>query len=243
MFIKSGMPSNHLILYCLLLLLPSIFSRTRVFSSEPALHIRWPEYWTVSFNISPYNKYSGLISFRIDWFDLLAVQGILKSLLQHHNSKASGFWCSAFFMVQLSHPYMTTGKTTGLMLWNFVGKTMSLLFRKWQQQKVAWLTLVQLRQWLLLLLTHWAHTMLQALWQRFAYFIATIWRWYYYPYMIGRWSRKGQLKWLRTHSEWISQLEFKSRPEWLPSQPSLLPRRSNLLSGWTVQWLERSYCL
>ena len=107
--IKSVMPSNHLILCCLLLLLPSIFPSNRVFSSESALHIRWPKYW--SFSISPSNKYSGLISFRMDWFDLLAVRGTLKSLLQHHNSKASILQHSAFFMVRLSHPYMTTGKS------------------------------------------------------------------------------------------------------------------------------------
>ena len=104
------MPSNHLILYCLLLLLPSVLSSIRVFSNAPVLHIRWPKYWSFSFNTSPSNEYSGLISFGIDWFDL-AVQGTLKSLLQHHNLKASILRCSAFFMVQLSYPYMTTGKT------------------------------------------------------------------------------------------------------------------------------------
>ena len=109
MSIESAMPSNHLILFCLLLLLPSIFPSIRVFSSESALHIRWPEYWSFSFNISPFNAYSGLISFRIYWFDLLAVQGTLKRLLQHHSWKALILWHSAFFMVQLSHPYMTTG--------------------------------------------------------------------------------------------------------------------------------------
>jgi len=111
MSIESVMPSNHLILYCPLLLLPSIFPSIRVFSNESVIHIRWPKYWSFSFSISPSNDYSGLISFRIDWLDLLAVQGTLKSLLQHHSSKASILWCSAFFMIQLSHPYMTTGKT------------------------------------------------------------------------------------------------------------------------------------
>ena len=120
------MPSNHLC--CPLLLLPSIFPSIRVFSKESALHIRWPKYWSFSFNISPSDEYSGLISFRMDWLDLLAVQGTLKSLLQHHSSKASILWHSAFFIVQLSHPYMTTGKTIALTRWTFVGKVMSLLF-------------------------------------------------------------------------------------------------------------------
>ena len=128
MSIELVMPSKHLIL-CHSLLLPSIFPNIRVFSSEPALHIRWPKYWSCfSFSISPSNEYSGLISFRIDWFDLLTVQGTLKSLLQHHKMKASILWCSAFFMVQLSHPYMTTGKTIALTTQIFVGKVMSLLF-------------------------------------------------------------------------------------------------------------------
>ena len=112
MSIKSVMPSNHLFLYRHLFLLPSVFPSIRVFTNESALHIRWPKYWNSSFSISPSNEYSGLISFRIDWFDLLAIQGILKSLLQHHNSKTSVLQCSAFFMVQLSHPYITTRKTT-----------------------------------------------------------------------------------------------------------------------------------
>ena len=128
MFIKLVMPSNHLILCLPLLLLPSIFPTIRVFSNESALHIRWPKYWSFSFGISPFNEYSGLISFRIDWLDLLAVQGTLKSLLQHHSSKASILWHSAFFTVQLSHPYLTTGKTITLTRWTFVGKIMSLLF-------------------------------------------------------------------------------------------------------------------
>ena len=113
---------------CPLLLPPSIFSSIRVFSIESVLHIRWPKYWSFSISISPYNEYSGLISFRMDWLDLLAVQGTLKSLLQHHSSKASIIWCSAFFIVQLSYPYMTTGKTVDLTRWTFVGKVMFLLF-------------------------------------------------------------------------------------------------------------------
>ena len=122
------MPSNHLI-FCHPLLLPtSIFPSTRVFSNELVLHIRWPKYWSFSFSISPSNEYSGLISFRIDWLDLLAVQGTLKSLLQYHSSKSSILQCSAFFIVQFSHPYMTTGKTIALARWTFVGKVMSLLF-------------------------------------------------------------------------------------------------------------------
>ena len=125
--IESVMPSNHLTLCHPLLLPPSIFPNIRVFSNESVLLIRWPKYWSSSFNTSPSNKYSGLISFRIDWFDL-AVQETLKSLLQHHNSKASVLRCSAFFMVQLSHLYMTTGKTIGLTIWTFVSKVMSLLF-------------------------------------------------------------------------------------------------------------------
>ena len=125
--IESVMPSNHLIL-CRPLLPPSIFPSIRVFSNESALRTRWPKYWSFSFNISPSNKYSGLTSIRMDWLDLLAVQGTLKSLLQHHSSKASILWCSAFFILQLSHPYMTTGKIIALTRWTFVGKVMSLLF-------------------------------------------------------------------------------------------------------------------
>ena len=125
--IESVMPSNHLILCCPLLLLPSIFPSITVFSNEPALHIRWPKYWNISFNVSPSNEHPGLISFRVDWLDLLAVQGTLKSLLQHHSSKASILLHSAFFIVQLSHPYMTSGKTIALTRWTFVGKVMSLL--------------------------------------------------------------------------------------------------------------------
>ena len=127
MSIKLVMPSNHLILCCPFLLLPSIFPRIRVFSSESVLRIRWPKYWSFSFSISPSNDYSGLISFRIDWLDLLAVQGTLKSLLQHHSSKASILRCSAFFIVQLSHLYMTNGKTIALSRRTYVGKVMSLL--------------------------------------------------------------------------------------------------------------------
>ena len=122
------MPSNYLILCCPRLLSPSIFPSIRVFSSKSVLPIRWPKYWSFSFSTSPSNKYSGLISFRIDWFDLLAVQGTLKSRLQHQSSKASILRCSAFFVVQLSHPYTTTGKTLALTRWTCVGKVMSLLF-------------------------------------------------------------------------------------------------------------------
>ena len=128
MFIELVMPSNHLIICCPLLLLPSIFPGIRVFSNESVLRIRWPKYWSFSFSFNPSNEYSGLISFRIEWFHLLAVQGTLKSLFQHHSSKASILLCSAFFMVQLSHPYMTTRKTIALTLGTFVGKVMSLLF-------------------------------------------------------------------------------------------------------------------
>ena len=128
MSIELVMPSNNLILCRPLLLLPSIFPRIRVFSNESALHIRWPKYWSFSFNISPSNEHPGLISFRTDWLDLLAVQGTLKSLLQHHSSKASILWHSAFFIVQLSHSYMTTGKTIALTRWTFVDKVMSLLY-------------------------------------------------------------------------------------------------------------------
>ena len=122
------MPSNRLILCCPLLLPPSIFPNIRVFSSESALHIKWPQYWSFSFNISPSNEYSGLISFRMDWLDLLEVEGTLKSLLQHHSSKASILRRSAFFTVPLSHAYMTTGKTIALTRWTLVDKVMSLLF-------------------------------------------------------------------------------------------------------------------
>ena len=128
MSIESVMPSNHLILCHLLLLLPSVFPSIRIFTNESALRIRWPKYWSFSFRISPSNEHSGLISFRMDWLDLLAVQGALKSLLQHHSSKASVLQRSAFFIVQLSHPYMTTGKTIALTIRTFVGKVMSLLF-------------------------------------------------------------------------------------------------------------------
>ena len=128
MSIELVMPFNHLILCRSLLLLPSIFPNIRVFSNESALHIRWPKYWSFSFNISPSNEHPGLISFTMDWLDLPAVQGTLKSLLQHHSSKATILLCSAFFTVQLSHPCMTTGKTIALTRWTFVAKVMSLLF-------------------------------------------------------------------------------------------------------------------
>ena len=128
MSIKLLMLSNHLTLYHPLLLPPSVFPSIRVFSSESVLHIRWPKYWSLSFSISPSNEYPGLITFRINWLDLLEVQGTLKSLLQHHSSKASMLQCSAFFIVQLSYPYMTTGKTIALTIRTFVSKVMSLLF-------------------------------------------------------------------------------------------------------------------
>ena len=127
MSIESVIPSNHLILCRPVLLLPSIFPNIRVFSNESALHMRWPEYWSFSFSISPSNEHPGLMSFRMDWLDLLAVQGTLKSLLQNHSSKASIFLCSAFFAVKLSYPYMTTGKTIALNRWTFVGKVMFLV--------------------------------------------------------------------------------------------------------------------
>ena len=122
------MPSSHLILCCPLLLRPSIFPSIRVFSNESVLLIQWPKYWSFSFNISPSNEYTGMISFKMDWLDLLAVQGTVKSFLQHHSSKASILQCSAFFAVQLSHPYMTTGKTIALTRWTFVDNVMSLLY-------------------------------------------------------------------------------------------------------------------
>ena len=137
--IESVMPSNQLIICRPLLLLPSIFPSIRVFSNESVLHMRWPKYWSFSFSISPSNEYSGLISFRIDWMDLLAVQGTLKSLLQHHISKASILRNSAFFIVQLSHPYMITGKTITLTRWIFVGKIMSLLFNMLSMLVIAFL--------------------------------------------------------------------------------------------------------
>ena len=133
------MPSNHLILCCPLLLLPSILPSIKVFSNESVLSIRWPNYRSFSFNISPSNEYSGLISFRMDWLDLLAVQGTLKSLLQHHSLKASILQHSAFFTVQLSHPYMTTGKTIAMTRWTFVGKVMSLLFNMLSRLVIAFL--------------------------------------------------------------------------------------------------------
>ena len=139
MSVESVMPSNHLILCHPLLLLTSIFSSIRVFFNESALHIRWPRYWTFSFSISTSNEYSGLISFRIDWFDLLAVQGTLKSLLQHHSSKESILQCSAFFMVQLSHSYMTTGKIIALTRRTFVSKVMSLFFNMLSTSVTAFL--------------------------------------------------------------------------------------------------------
>ena len=138
MSIESVMPSNHLILCHPLLLLPSIFPSTKVFSNESVLRIRWPKYWSFCFSISPFNEYSGLISFRMDWLGFLTVQGTLKSL-QHHSSKASILWCSTFFIVQLSHPYMTTGKTIALTRWTFVGKVMSLLSNMLSRLVIAFL--------------------------------------------------------------------------------------------------------
>ena len=137
MSIESVMPSSHLILCCPLLLLPPIPPSIRVFFNESTFPMRWPKYWSFSFGISPSNEHPGLISFRMDWMGLLAVQGTLKSLLQHHTSKASIFWRSAFFTVQLSHPYMTNGKTIALTRWTFVGKVMSLLFNM-----LSWLVIV-----------------------------------------------------------------------------------------------------
>ena len=134
------MSSNHLILCCPLLLPPSIFPSIRVFSHESVLHIRWPKFWRFSFSINPSKEYLGLISLKIDWLDLLTVQGILKSLLQHHSSKASILWCSAFFVVQFSHPYMTTGKTIALTRWTFVGKVISLLFNMLSRLVITFLS-------------------------------------------------------------------------------------------------------
>ena len=139
MSIRSVNPSNHLTLCCPLLLLISIFSSIRVFSNESVLHITWPKYWSFSFKMSPSNEHPGLISFRMDWLDLLAVHGILKSLLQHHSSKASILQCSAFFIVQLSHPYMTTGKTIALTRQTFVGKVMCLFFNMLSRLAIAFL--------------------------------------------------------------------------------------------------------
>ena len=139
MSIQSVMPSNHLILCRPLLLLPSVFPSIRVFSNESALYIRWPKYWSFSFSISPSKEHPGLISLRVDWLDLLAVQGTLKSLLQHHSSKSSILQHSAFFMVQLSHPYLTTGKAIALTIWTFVGKAMSLLFNVLSRFIIAFL--------------------------------------------------------------------------------------------------------
>ena len=139
MSIKSVMPSSHLILCHPLLLPPSVFPSNRVFCNESVFHFRWPKDWSFSFNISPSNEYSGLISFRMDWLDLLAVQETLKSLLQHHSSKASILWCSAFFIVQLSHPYVTTGKTIALTRWTSIGKVMSLLFNMLSRFVIAFL--------------------------------------------------------------------------------------------------------
>ena len=159
MSLESLMPSNHFVLYCPLLLLPSTFPSIRVFSNESALGIRWPKYWSFSISISPPNEYSGLISFRMDWLDLLAVQGTLKSLLQHYSSKASIVQCSAFFMVQLSHPYMTTGKTIVLTRRTFVNKVMSLLFNMLPRLVIAFLP--RSKCLLILWLQSWSAVILQ----------------------------------------------------------------------------------
>ena len=145
MSIESMMPSNHLILGCPLLLLPSIFTIIKVFSNESALHSRWPKYWSFSFSITPSNEHSGLISFRMDWLDLLAVQGTLKRLLQHHSSKASVLLHSAFFIAQLSHPYMTSGKTIALTIWTFVDKVMSLFFNMLSRLVITFLPMSKRR--------------------------------------------------------------------------------------------------
>ena len=151
MSIKLEMPFNYPIFCHPVFLLPSIFPSIRVFSNESILHIRWPKYWIFSFSISPSNEYSGMISFRMDWFDLLAVQGILKNLLQYHNSKTSILWHSAFFMFQLSHPYISTGKTIALTRWIFVRKVMSLLFNMLSRLVIAFLPRSKclLNSWLL----------------------------------------------------------------------------------------------
>jgi len=147
------MPSNHLILCRPLLLLPSIFPSIRVFSNESGLHIRWPMYWSFSFSVSPFNEYSGLISFRMDWLDLLAIQRTVKSLPQHHSSIASILRHSAFFLVQLSHPYMTPGKTIALSRWTFVGKIMSLLFNMLSRLVITFLP--RSKHHLIVLNIHW----------------------------------------------------------------------------------------
>ena len=148
MSVELVMPSNHLILCRPLLLLPSIFPSISVFSNDPALRIRWPKYWSFSFNISPSNEHPGLISFRMDWLDILAIKGTLKSLLHHHSSKASILWHSAFFLVKLSHPYRTTGKTIALTRWTFVGKVMSLLFNMLSRLVITFLPRSVLISWL-----------------------------------------------------------------------------------------------
>ena len=139
MSIELVIPSNHLILYNSLLFLPSIFPSIRVFSSELSLYIRWPKYWSFSFRINPSNEYSAFVNFRVDWADLFPIQRTLECHLQHHNSKTSILWHSAFFLVHLSHPYMTTGKTLALLIWNFVGKVMYLLFNTLSRLIIAFL--------------------------------------------------------------------------------------------------------
>ena len=158
MSVKSLMTSSHLILCRPLLLLPSIFPSIGVFSNEWVFHIRGPKYWSFSFSISPSNEYSALISFRTEWLDLLAVQGTLKSLLQHQSSKASILWASAFFTVQLSHPYMTTGKTIALTIWTFVGKVLSLLFKMQSRLVITFFPSNHLNVTLLVCFQNWALT-------------------------------------------------------------------------------------
>ena len=143
MSIELVIPSNHLILYNSLLFLPSISPSIRVFSSELALYIRWPKYWSFSFSINPCNEYSAFVNFRVDWADLFPIQRTLECHLQHHNSKTSILWLSAFFLVHLSHPYMTTGKTLALLIWNFVGKVMSLLFNTLSRFVIAFLPMTK----------------------------------------------------------------------------------------------------
>ena len=159
MSIESVMPSSHLILCCPLLLLPPVPPSIRFFSNESTLRVRWPKYWSFSFSIRPSNEHPGLISFRMDWLDLLAVQGTLKSLLQHHGSKASILRCSAFFTVQLSHPYMTTGKTIALTRWTFAGKVMSLLFNMLSRLVITFLPRSKR------LLISWLHSPSAVIWE------------------------------------------------------------------------------
>ena len=167
------MPSKHLILCCPLLLLPSIFPSIRVFSSESTLRIRWPNYWSFSFNISPSSEHPGLITFRMDWLDLLTDQGTLKSLQQHHSSKASILQCSAFFIVQLSHPYMTTGKTIALTRWTFVDKVMSLLFNMLSRLVITFLPRSER------LLSSWLQSPSATIWVKIESIFACVMKYYF----------------------------------------------------------------